>query len=80
MLQKLMWAGIALVMGAGVGLAADKGKKEPGITGQLKKVDAAAGTFTLTVRVSKSRTAMRPRSKSPSNRWCCSCTSHSRCR
>src|SRR5262249_9511641 len=32
-------------------------KKDQGITGQLKKVDVTAGTFTLTVRVSKTETA-----------------------
>lgn len=57
MLQKLFGVAIALVLTAGVGLAADKEKKDQGTTGQLKKVDAAAGTITLAVRVSKTESA-----------------------
>src|SRR5688500_2703364 len=57
MLQKLFGVAIALLLAAGVGLAADKEKKDQGTTGQLKKVDAAAGTITLAVRVSKTESA-----------------------
>jgi hypothetical protein len=57
MLQKLLGAGIVLMLGTGVALAQEKGKKDPGVTGQVKKVDAAAGVFTMTVRVSKTETA-----------------------
>ena len=57
MLQKLFGVAIALVLSAGVGLAADKEKKDQGTTGQLKQVDAAAGTITLAVRVSKTESA-----------------------
>src|SRR5262245_37103663 len=57
MLQKLICAGIALLIGAGVALAADKVAKDQGTTGQVKKVDAAAGVLTLTIRVSKTESA-----------------------
>ena len=57
MLQKLFGVAIALLLAAGVGLAADKEKKDQGTTGQLKKVDASAGTITLAVRVSKTESA-----------------------
>lgn len=57
MLQKFLYAGIVLMVGTGVALAQDKAKKDPGVTGQVKKVDAAAGVFTMTIRVSKAESA-----------------------
>lgn len=53
MLRMFVCAATALVLCAGIGLAQEKAKKGQTAAGKIKKVDAAAGILTVTVRVSK---------------------------
>jgi hypothetical protein len=52
MLRLFVCAAAGLVLASGVSLAADKGKGKKGMTvqGTIKKVDAAAGTLTISVK------------------------------
>ncbi len=54
MLKLFVSAALALVLCAGVGLTQDKGKKKnKTVQGTVKKVDAATGTLTVTVKGKK---------------------------
>jgi hypothetical protein len=56
MLRTFLCATLALLLAAGIGLAADKNaKKKKGTTvaGTVKAIDAAAGKLTVTVKVKK---------------------------
>ena len=53
MLRMCVYSAIGLALFVGVGLAQEKVKKGQTAAGKIKKVDAAAGTLTVTVRVSK---------------------------
>ncbi len=50
MLRLFVSAVLALTLCAGVGLAQEKKAKNKNTTGTIKKVDAAAGTLTVTVK------------------------------
>jgi hypothetical protein len=60
-MRTFVCAVVALAIGAGVGLAddkkADKGKKGTNYSGVIKKIDAAAGTLTVTVKGKKGEEA-----------------------
>jgi Cu/Ag efflux protein CusF len=54
MMRTLVCAALALTLAGGIALGADKGvKKGQTVTGTIKKVDAAAGTITLTIKSKK---------------------------
>lgn len=50
MFRTFVCAAVALVLFAGAGFCADKAKKGQGAKGTIKKVDAATGTLTVTVK------------------------------
>lgn len=55
MLRTFVCAAVALVLCAGISLAADK-KKGEAVTGVVKKVDAATGSITVSIKNKKETT------------------------